>query len=80
MYKDMMNLVCMVCIYAIYRATGVQTANSMVDIIESCKTLIMVYTMIYIYAHQFPYREMSILANCLLGYLFGRMLIYYKDH
>jgi hypothetical protein len=79
---DVMSIGIMISAYVLYRSTFLQPTGNINYILETYKILAAVYIVIYICAHQFPHREMTIIANCLLGYLIGTLLrkFYYKDY
>jgi hypothetical protein len=68
--------------YLLYRSTLLQPTGNISHIMDTYKTLAVVYIVIYIHGHQFPYREMTIISNCLVGYMVGSLLLkfYYKDY
>jgi len=79
---DILSIGLIVAAYILYRSTLLQPTGNIDYILETYKTLTAVYIVIYIHGHQFPYREMTIIANCLLGYMIGSLLrkFYYKDY
>ena len=79
---DILRIGLIIAAYILYRSTLLQPTGNINQIIDTYKILTVVYIVIYIHAHQFPYREMTIIANCLLGYLIGSLLrkFYYKDY
>ena len=79
---DIVRIVLIVAAYILYRSTLSHPTGNISQIMETYKTLAVVYIVIYIHAHQFPYREMTIIANCLIGYMVGSLLrkFYYKDY
>ena len=79
---DILRIGLIIAAYILYRSTLLQPTGNINQIIDTYKILTVVYSVIYIHAHQFPYREMTIIANCLLGYMVGSLLrkFYYKDY
>ena len=79
---DILRIGLIIAAYILYRSTLLQPTGNINQIIDTYKILTVVYIVIYIHAHQFPYREMTIIANCLLGYMVGSLLrkFYYKDY
>lgn len=79
---DILRIGLIMAAYILYRSTLLQPTDNISQILETYKTLAVVYIVIYIYGHQFPYREMTVIANCLVGYMIGSLLrkFYYKDY
>jgi hypothetical protein len=79
---DVLTIGMIISAYVLYRSTLLQPTGNMNYVLETYKTLTAVYILIYIHAHQFPYREMTIIANCTMGYIIGSLLrkFYYKDY
>jgi hypothetical protein len=79
---DILRIGLTVAVYILYRSTLSHQTGDIREILETYKTLTVVYIVIYIGAHQFPYREMTIIAICLLCYIIGSLFrkFYYKDY
>jgi hypothetical protein len=79
---EILDIGLIVAAYILYRSTLLQPIGDINYILETYKTLTAVYILIYIHAHQFPYREMTIIVNCIMGYIIGSLLrkFYYKDY
>ena len=79
---DVLTIGVMISAYVLYKSTLLEPTGNINYMLETYKTLTAVYILIYIHAHQFPYREMTIIANCVMGYIIGSLLrkFYYKDY
>lgn len=79
---DILRIGLIIAAYLLYRSTILHPTGNISQIMDTYKTLVVVYIVIYIYGHQFPYREMTVIANCLVGYMVGSLLrkFYYKDY
>jgi hypothetical protein len=79
---DLLRIGLIVAVYLLYRSSLLQPTGNINNILETYNTLIIIYIVIYIFSYQFPYREMTIIANCLLGYIIGNLLrkFYYQDY
>lgn len=79
---DVLTIGLMISAHVLYRSTLLQPTGNINYMLETYKTLTAVYILIYIHAHQFPYREMTIIANCVMGYIIGSLLrkFYYNDY
>jgi len=79
---DVLTIGMMISAYVLYKSTLLEPTGNINYVLETYKTLTAVYILIYIHAHQFPYRELTIIANCVMGYIIGSLLckFYYKDY
>jgi hypothetical protein len=79
---DILRIGLIIAAYILYRSTILHPTGNINYILETYKTLAAVYIVIYIHGHQFPYREMTIIANCVMGYIIGSLLrkFYYNDY
>ena len=71
---EILDIGLIVAAYILYRSTLLEPTGNINYMLETYKTLTAVYILIYIHAHQFPYREMSIIANCVMGYIIGSII------
>jgi hypothetical protein len=79
---DVLTIGMMISAYVLYKSTLLEPTGNINYVLETYKTLTAVYIVIYIHAHQFPYREITIIVNCVMGYIIGSLLckFYYTDY